>query len=555
MLFRFARNTALFALGAALPVGAIAQAPASEGLVEFNATLHLGVPLHVDTDEPFGSFETVDDEETVNRGVRMVEVPAGLAERLRECPVFPDHTDLVYECVSEAIRKRANDEQESDRILTRSVRALNTRDIVESISGRMGHFIELDSRGGYQVLFNPNSFIAVDLEPELGLPIRVGPKWAGKVDRVNRWLVEGIASEPSGETLKERQGRLCFIGRKWICGDVARLAEGIYLLAAEPQDPRRSTVFFTTTVYRSDPLEFQMAPFDGGKYWKLASSLYRFLPDKDDPDRIYLEVPSSFVSDLTSTPWPFTLLVPKWGRHGRAAVTHDFMYWDQTCSKKVADKIMRLTMRIDDAPRWRVLLVRTALKLGGWYTYRKNGKRRSMAEPRFGDIETSSESWRQARGRLHQNLREVREHAAEVIATYPRSQRHGDDPRPELRAELRAILREARAVGELSVKRIKNIDELIKTILASEPMSYRADVFFALRAELEGYEELEQIVFDLVDEDNDIASIYRLGIDGWTSDGFRHLDVIRRDYTQACKYFEEVKPKKFVREKKGRGDA
>ena len=90
------------------------------------------------------------------------------------------------------------------------------------------------------------------------------------------------------------------------------------------------------------------------------------------------------------------------------------------------------------------------------------------------------------------------------------------------------MLRKEGGAPELTPKKLKEVDELVKKILASESMVYRADKFFWLMNwELDGYEELQQIVFNLDDRNRDITSVYRLGIDGWASSDFRHLDIIR----------------------------
>jgi hypothetical protein len=44
-----------------------------------------------------------------------------------------------------------------------------------------------------------------------------------------------------------------------------------------------------------------------------------------------------FMTDFASVPFPFRWLLPKWGRYGRAAVIHDWLYSQQMYSKEFAD--------------------------------------------------------------------------------------------------------------------------------------------------------------------------------------------------------------------------
>jgi hypothetical protein len=39
-----------------------------------------------------------------------------------------------------------------------------------------------------------------------------------------------------------------------------------------------------------------------------------------------IEVPACFVTDFASIPWPLTIVAAKWGRHGRPAILHDWLY-------------------------------------------------------------------------------------------------------------------------------------------------------------------------------------------------------------------------------------
>ncbi|NND81643.1 MAG: DUF1353 domain-containing protein [Gammaproteobacteria bacterium] len=61
---------------------------------------------------------------------------------------------------------------------------------------------------------------------------------------------------------------------------------------------------------------------------------------------ISVTVPKGFVTDFASVPkslWSFGL-TPH-GRHSRAAVIHDYLYWAQGCTRAQADNIMIIAMQ------------------------------------------------------------------------------------------------------------------------------------------------------------------------------------------------------------------
>jgi Protein of unknown function (DUF1353) len=58
--------------------------------------------------------------------------------------------------------------------------------------------------------------------------------------------------------------------------------------------------------------------------WELCDPMvYRFV-DTDESEVV--TVPPNFVTDFASVPRPFWFVISPWGRHGRAAIVHDFLY-------------------------------------------------------------------------------------------------------------------------------------------------------------------------------------------------------------------------------------
>jgi hypothetical protein len=81
-------------------------------------------------------------------------------------------------------------------------------------------------------------------------------------------------------------------------------------------------------------------PFNDGAHWVLVKPFtYRI-----GTSNYQITVPPGFVTDFASIPAAFRAMVSPSGQHGRAAIIHDFLYWEQYCSREQADWILRLGM-------------------------------------------------------------------------------------------------------------------------------------------------------------------------------------------------------------------
>jgi hypothetical protein len=58
--------------------------------------------------------------------------------------------------------------------------------------------------------------------------------------------------------------------------------------------------------------------------WELCEPMTYKLVDSDDTE--FVTVPPAFKTDFASVPRPFWFWLAPWGRHGRAAIVHDFLY-------------------------------------------------------------------------------------------------------------------------------------------------------------------------------------------------------------------------------------
>jgi hypothetical protein len=102
--------------------------------------------------------------------------------------------------------------------------------------------------------------------------------------------------------------------------------------------------------------------------WELCEPMSYRLVDRSDAEVV--NVPPGFVTDFASVPRPVWFWIAPWGRHGRAAIVHDFLYRNGSVTdvaarqmrrppKSEADRIFRDAMGVLDAvilgrsPLWR----------------------------------------------------------------------------------------------------------------------------------------------------------------------------------------------------------
>jgi hypothetical protein len=69
-----------------------------------------------------------------------------------------------------------------------------------------------------------------------------------------------------------------------------------------------------------------VTPLPDGKNWVLQKN-FGFVDGSEAWQDISVE--AGFVTDFASIPRPFWVIYAKWGKYGRAAVVHDWLYWRQ----------------------------------------------------------------------------------------------------------------------------------------------------------------------------------------------------------------------------------
>jgi hypothetical protein len=106
----------------------------------------------------------------------------------------------------------------------------------------------------------------------------------------------------------------------------------------------------------------QIAPFGDSEWWVLTSSI----PNRIGRSTEIITVPRGFVTDLASIPRFFWSAFPKTGPYMSAAILHDYLYWDQRCTRTQADEIFEIEMKsFGVASTSRAMIFAAVSELGG----------------------------------------------------------------------------------------------------------------------------------------------------------------------------------------------
>ena len=113
-----------------------------------------------------------------------------------------------------------------------------------------------------------------------------------------------------------------------------------------------------------------VSPMPDGKNWKLIKKFIYHVGSKYSRDLI--KVPRGFITDFASSPSQVWWLIPPWGRYGKAAVIHDYLYQTHQRTRKEADNIFREAMGVLRVEPWRIFLMFWGVRLFGWLAWRSD---------------------------------------------------------------------------------------------------------------------------------------------------------------------------------------
>ena len=114
-------------------------------------------------------------------------------------------------------------------------------------------------------------------------------------------------------------------------------------------------------------------PFADAKYWVLKELLQYEVRNTG----AVITVPAGFVTDFASIPSAFCVVLPKTGRYLAAAIMHDYLYWNQSCSREQADRILDIAMEESQVDFMTRRVIFAGVKAGGSTAWAANAKERS----------------------------------------------------------------------------------------------------------------------------------------------------------------------------------
>ena len=110
-----------------------------------------------------------------------------------------------------------------------------------------------------------------------------------------------------------------------------------------------------------------VTPMPDGRRWKLLRPFSYHVGSKYSDDAI--TVPRDFITDFASIPQLLWMWLPYWGKYGKAAVIHDYIYKTKSRTRKEADKIFKEAMIVSGTRKWKASLMYLGVRIGGWMAW------------------------------------------------------------------------------------------------------------------------------------------------------------------------------------------
>lgn len=122
----------------------------------------------------------------------------------------------------------------------------------------------------------------------------------------------------------------------------------------------------------------------GRDYWRLVTDVKFYVGDRSD--NVWVYIPRGFLTDGATVPRLFWWLVPPLGRHGLAAIVHDYLCEHETLyteegltqiTRAEADKIFNEAMRVSQVNRLVRYTMYAAVRLYAFFS-KKSGRTASI---------------------------------------------------------------------------------------------------------------------------------------------------------------------------------
>ena len=122
-----------------------------------------------------------------------------------------------------------------------------------------------------------------------------------------------------------------------------------------------------------------LTPFGDGQNSVLMEDLkYRIGETK-----YVIVVPAGFVTDFASTPRAIWAVLPPFGPYQLATIVHDFLYWEQGCSREQADELLRVAMAESKVDPGKPDVIWQAVRRFGGSAWESNTIAKASGQPRI----------------------------------------------------------------------------------------------------------------------------------------------------------------------------
>jgi Protein of unknown function (DUF1353) len=144
-----------------------------------------------------------------------------------------------------------------------------------------------------------------------------------------------------------------------------------------------------------------VSPLSDGRTWVLMRVFGYDVGTEGSGDHI--DVSIGFQTDFASIPRPFWVILPQWGKHGNAAVIHDWLYWTQERPRRAADEILLEAMTVLGVGSVTRYAIFWAVRAFGWIAWLRNQADRAEGFNRvLSDLPVKAGQESQRRGALAQ---------------------------------------------------------------------------------------------------------------------------------------------------------
>lgn len=110
-----------------------------------------------------------------------------------------------------------------------------------------------------------------------------------------------------------------------------------------------------------------VTPMPDGRKWRLVRSFTYHVGSLQSKTKVIVK--AGFITDFASVPSQMWWLLPPWGKYGKAAIIHDYLYQNHLFTRGIADHIFFEAMGVLKVPTWKRLLMFWAVRIFGRVTW------------------------------------------------------------------------------------------------------------------------------------------------------------------------------------------